>query len=131
MGPASEKAFSQLLPEGTAMHHQHADQADSIWKLLRDLEHVCVRKLEGEADRKEEALRACRSWVSRQEDGDPGSEVQRRWIERLEALIEHEWGAGQSSDGGTIFRKLKPKILAEWRTWRQMASPGPTPSTST
>ena len=124
VGPASaEISFSHLLPEGGALHSQEEDFTDGLRDLLRDLEQACSRKLAREADRKDALLQACQRWTSRQVESERRAEVElHRWSASLRALIEREWDTEGLDCGGATFRKLKPKVLAEWRAWRGQQS---------
>ena len=101
---SAEMGFSQLVPDGDS------DQNEDLRNLLRSLEQACSQK------DKEAVLRACRN-ISRE------SEAAQSWSEWLEALIEREFDPGECPDYGTAaFRRLRPKIVAEWRS-RQGSPP--------
>lgn len=118
---SAEIGFSQLVPDGDGCGEVASapDQNEDLRNLLRSLEQACT-----EADRKEAALRACRSSISKQAESEPAAKSQlQSWSEWLEALIERELASGEGPDYGTAaFRRLRPKIVAEWRS-RQGSRP--------
>ena len=124
VGPSSgEIGFSQLLPEEGHSNGQTLDRSHGLQELLRDLEQACMGKrdnLELVVDRKDAALHACRNWASNQmlpESVPAGQQAQPHLgSEWLQELVEREWVPGEV--GSAAFRRLRSKILAEWREQR-------------